>query len=1019
MRRVFKFDVLASGLSSRASNVVPGSTRSPTRPAATQPPTSSTAAAPSAPSQPISALLQKRHTQAPPTTPATSEGKQQKKTNFRKNQHGAKGAKAPHGIYKPPVPAAPEGVIATVNRAKDEKKHERQRAAIAARYGADDASLLASSVAQKTPPSQSVQARVGTAGINLPKVGPAAIAAKNAAAAAAAAAASDKAPARGGFAARIKRQQDEAAAAAAAAKQKAKETNGGVDVVEDDDDDDELDDADDDDDVDADDDDNVVAGDVATQPTRRVQSGAALAAAAVAAASAPRVKPQAVDGEDGAPVHRSRTEQTEQYLKRQQSIVQNKKKQSQARRAAQNKSSQPKAMTMPSQPTAKSLANAMQCRTVDVLKTMIKLGESPLSSEEPLVVELAEMIASDRGFEILEAAPIPASQLLEARPQPPPEVYATLPRRPPVVCIVGHIDHGKTTLLDRLRKSRIAAGEAGGITQAIGSFTIQLSGGERCTFIDTPGHVAFQTMRARGVNVTDVALLVVAADAGIQEQTLQALATVRESSSCKLIVVVTKCDLPEVKPERVALEFTKHGVNAESLGGDVPFVMVSAKLDTGMDELEQQLLLTAEELNLRADLETGAAEAVVLEAETDTSTGSAASVVVRRGTLSVGDVFVCGTTVGRVRALIDDKAAAIKSTTPGSAVILSGFRELPAAGDEVFVVESERVARRYAEVRQHLRAQADMSKRHHEAALAAAERRRSRIEMLQNEASQLSARNVNSSNVDELSYDMQRFKSEQQQKSRAAAREALENEYPKSMVLMLKAQTVGALEALTLAVEGLPDDDDVEISISQSSVGELNDGDVENAVAIGAVVVLYGVSEPSARARLALQQHEVTVISSPIIYRLLDSIKDEGAKLLRPVETVTLVGRALIQKLFVIDANSSRSTTIAGSRVVNGIIKQASHVRVVKQGEAGLEANQFVLGATVPMNTLKTARLGRIRTLRHLKEAVKEVKKDTECGIDLQGVGDFSEGDFIDCFAVEYKKRAWGDEAAPPPIFEK
>jgi translation initiation factor IF-2 len=588
-----------------------------------------------------------------------------------------------------------------------------------------------------------------------------------------------------------------------------------------------------------------------------------------------------------------------------------------------------------------------------------------------------------------------------------------------VVCIVGHIDHGKTTLLDRLRNSRVAAGEAGGITQAIGSFSIALSSGEPVTFIDTPGHVAFQTMRERGVNVTDIALLVVAADAGIQEQTLQALATVRESANCRLIVVVTKCDLPEVKPERVALEFTKHNVNAESFGGDVPFVHVSAKTGAGLEELEQQLLVTADELDLRADVESGSAEAVVLEANNDPTQGAAAAVVVRRGELAVGDVFVCGTTVGRVRALVGDNAKAVKSARPGSAVLLSGFRELPSAGDEVFVVESERVARRYAEARTHARAQADMSKRHHDAALLAAERRRMRIEMLQNEAAQLNARAINSANIDELTVGILRYQTTLREKSLAAKRSAEENEYPKSLVLMLKAQSVGALEALTLAVQGLPEDDDVEVSIAQSSVGDVSDGDVESAVAIGAVMVLYGVPDPSARARAMLEQNQVTIISSPIIYRLLDSIKDEGAKLLRPVETVTMIGRALIQKLFVIDANSSRATTIAGCRVVSGTVKQGAHVRIVKQGEANIEANAFSLNGEVPTSKLKEARVGRVRTLRHLKEAVKEIKKDTECGIDVQGVGDFGEGDFIDCLAVEYKKRAWGTPAAPPPIFDK
>jgi translation initiation factor IF-2 len=758
----------------------------------------------------------------------------------------------------------------------------------------------------------------------------------------------------------------------------------------------------------------------------RIRKEAALPSAAEAADAAGAIGGGAVAGEGGdegaaepttAARGRSRESTAEFHLKRQQSVSQNKKKQSAARRAAKDRFlDKEKVMLMPAQPTAKSLASAMQCRTVDVLKTMIRMGEQPISGDEPLVVELAQMIGEDSGFEVrFEAAP--TAQLLQPRARPAPEAYRLLPRRPPVVAIVGHIDHGKTTLLDRFRRSSLAAAEAGGITQAIGSFSLSLAGGESVTFIDTPGHMAFQLMRERGVDVTDVALLVVALDAGIQEQTLQALATLRQYDA-KFIVVVNKCDIEYGKADRLVAEFTKHGVNAESLGGDVPFAFVSAKTGLGMDELEQQLLVCAEELDLRADHERGSAEAVVLEAHQDTGVGVRASIVVRRGTLAVGDVFVCGTTTGRVRSLLDDKGQTVSQALPGRAVELFGFRDLPSASDQVFVVADERAARRFAEARMHVRQYEDMQARHKEAALLAAERRRERVAFLQSEIGLLNARRIHTSNLDELSTSLMNTLHLRTQSLYGTPGDA-DAEYPKPLVLLCKAKTAGALEALTLLVQSMPQDDDVTISIAQSGVGDVNDGDVDSAAAIGATIVLYGVPEPTARVRQLLTQHSIDVLSSPIIYQLLDKIKALGSKLLRPVEKVTFVGRARILKLFVIDANSSRATTIAGCRVVSGVVKQGAHVRVVKAAEVQGADSAPTLNSVVSQATLleHQNRLGRIRTLRHLKDTVKEVKKDTECGIDLQNVGDFAEGDFIDCYAVEMTKRAWGEPPAPPPIF--
>ena len=270
-------------------------------------------------------------------------------------------------------------------------------------------------------------------------------------------------------------------------------------------------------------------------------------------------------------------------------------------------------VTLPQYPTAKSLASVFKCRTIDVLKTMIKLGETPLGGDEPLPMELAEMIAESRN--IVARVPEQVVDRLTPRPRPPPDEYAKLPRRTGIGCILGHINHGKTTLLDKLRHSRRAEQEAGGITQDIAAFTVRLPEmNEYVTFVDTPGHASFGHMRERGATLTDFALLVVSAVDGVQPLTVEAINTLHEHN-LPFIVVVTKCNARGAQPDAVAVALTRHNVVSESLGGDVPIVHVSVLEEQGLDALETQLYMTLEQLDLRADRDPRSAEAIVVESE--------------------------------------------------------------------------------------------------------------------------------------------------------------------------------------------------------------------------------------------------------------------------------------------------------------------------------------------------------------------------------------------------------------------
>ena len=364
------------------------------------------------------------------------------------------------------------------------------------------------------------------------------------------------------------------------------------------------------------------------------------------------------------------------------------------RQAKQVRSSDARTVQISDNISVKDLGDAMGVRLVDLIKAVIKLGEEPKTVEHTLSIDTAELLVLE--FNMTPVLPEGAESIQLSRTFTSEE-YAQLPLRSPIVSVMGHVDHGKTSLLDYLRQTSVAAGEAGGITQSIAAFEISRPGLGKMCFIDTPGHKAFSAMRERGARATDIVILVVDACDGLMPQSLEVIQHAR-NSQVPLIIAVNKCDLPEAEPEKVLYQLAGQGIVVESLGGDVMSVNISAKTGMNIDELEKSVSLLAEMMELRAP-DSGPAEGVVVESRKDKGLGPVASVVVTAGKLAVGDFLVAGTQWGKVRIIRDCKGETVKTTGPSSVVELIGFRGLPTAGDEINVTATERLATSISERR--------------------------------------------------------------------------------------------------------------------------------------------------------------------------------------------------------------------------------------------------------------------------------------------------------------------------------
>ncbi|WP_159289121.1 translation initiation factor IF-2 [Methylosinus sporium] len=524
---------------------------------------------------------------------------------------------------------------------------------------------------------------------------------------------------------------------------------------------------------------------------------------------------------------------------------------------------------LPETITIQELANRMSERGVDVIRLLMKQGALHKITDV-IDADTAQLVAEELGHTVKRVAESDVEEGLFDTP----DADSELEQRPPVVTIMGHVDHGKTSLLDAIRHANVVAGEAGGITQHIGAYQVRAPNGAPITFIDTPGHAAFTAMRARGAKVTDIVILVVAADDGVMPQTIEAIHHAK-AAEVPIIVAINKIDKPDAKPERVRTELLQHEVQTETFGGDTLEVEVSAKEKLNLDKLLDAITLQSEVLDLKANPERSA-EGTVIEARLDKGRGPVATVLVQRGTLEVGDIIVAGSQWGRVRALLDDKGVVVQTAGPSFPVEILGFSGTPEAGDRVAVVETEARAREITEYRER--------QRRDKLAARGGGARTSLTDMM----SQL----------------------------KTAGRK----EFP----LVIKGDVQGSVEAIVAALDKLGTDE-VGARVVHAGVGGISESDIALAEASNAVVIGFNVRAHK-EAREASERGGIEIRYYNIIYNLVDDVKAAMSGLLAPTLRETMLGNAQILEVFDI----SKVGKVAGCRVTDGSVERGANVRLIR-----------------------------------------------------------------------------------------
>ncbi|MCX6375286.1 MAG: translation initiation factor IF-2 [Armatimonadetes bacterium] len=606
---------------------------------------------------------------------------------------------------------------------------------------------------------------------------------------------------------------------------------------------------------------------------------------------------------------------------------------------------EPPPITLPAQVTVRQLAELLGVPTAEIQKALVKQG-ALVAVNQVVSPDLAQKATVSLGYKV--AVPEPpkveepkptAKEEAHAekpaepkpKPEPPPELQPKpkrIPRpedlvpRPPVVTILGHVDHGKTTLLDAIRNSNVVDQEFGGITQHIGAYQVEIKG-KKITFLDTPGHEAFTAMRARGAQVTDIAVLIVAADDGVMPQTIEALDHAR-AAGVQIIVAINKIDKPDANPERTKQQLAEQNLLVEEWGGDTVSVGVSAKTREHLDDLLDMILLVAELAELKAD-PTGPAEATVVEAQLDKGKGPIATVLVSSGMLKQGDVVVVGQSFGRIKAMLDDHSKRIQEAGPATPVEIVGLSSVPLAGDKLEVAENEKEARQLAEAR--------------------------------------------------TAYERSEKFASTQRITLADLYKQLQEGTVKDLNLILKADVQGSAEAIRQSLERLSTDE-VRVNLIHSGVGNIGESDILLASASNAVVIGFNVKVDN-QAKQAAEAERIDVRTYKVIYELLDEVKAAMEGLLEPDLVESVVGHAEVRQLF----RLPRGGSIAGCYVTDGQIERNSQARVLRGGE--------------------TVHTGKVSSLRHVKEDVREMGAGFECGIMVDGFTDFQVGDIVEAFTIQ------------------
>ena len=572
-------------------------------------------------------------------------------------------------------------------------------------------------------------------------------------------------------------------------------------------------------------------------------------------------------------------------------------------------------VTIPEMISVADLANKMNVKAAMAIKHLMKLGIMA-TINQTIDQDTAAILVEEMGHTpIMQSDDDFEKEMLAEVTED--EVHPELPRAP-IVTIMGHVDHGKTSLLDYIRKTRVAAGEAGGITQHIGAYQVKTDHGS-VTFLDTPGHAAFTAMRARGADVTDVVIIVVAADDGVMPQTKEAIEHAR-AANVPIIVAMNKMDKEGANPDKVMQELSVLNVLAEEWGGDVQFLKISAKTGQGVDELIESLIVQTEILELHAPV-AGAASGIVIESRLDKGRGAVATILVQRGTLENGQMVLCGHEYGRVRAMFNENGKAIKSAGPCEPVEILGLSGTPNAGDEFLVVQNERVAKDLAKHREDRK----RLKRHAEQATS-------------------------------LEDVFNRMKAGEQA----------------SLNLVLKTDVQGSLEALRASLLDLSNDE-VEVKVVYGGVGGINEGDVNLAIASGAILMGFNV-RADATSRRMIEERGVDLHYYSIIYEAIDEVKKSISGMLAPEIKEQFMGLAEVRDVF----KSPKFGAVAGCMVLDGSVKRNLPIRVLRDNVVVYE--------------------GALESLRRFKDDVNEVKMGMECGIGVKNYNDVRTGDQIEVF---------------------
>ena len=575
--------------------------------------------------------------------------------------------------------------------------------------------------------------------------------------------------------------------------------------------------------------------------------------------------------------------------------------------------------------TVAELAKKIKREPAEIIKKLFLLGVMA-TLNQGLSKDAIELLAADYGMDAEEKIEKDISDLDVYFEEAAAESEESTVR-PPVVTIMGHVDHGKTTLLDQLRNSSVVAGEAGGITQHIGAYQIKIDG-KPITFLDTPGHAAFTTMRARGADITDITVIVVAADDGVMPQTIEAINHAK-AADVPIIVAVNKIDKPAANPGRVMQELSDLGLVPEAWGGDTIFVEISAKFNQNIEELLEMILLVAEVQELKAN-PNRLALGTVIEARLDKTKGPIATLLVQEGTLKVGDPIVVGNTFGRVRVMVNDQGRRVKTALPATPVEITGLNASPQAGDRFVVFEDEKTARSAGEERA----------------------KRALIEQ-RNASSRITLDNLFST---------------------------LKEGELKEVNVIIKADVQGSVEALASSLQKI-EVEGVRVKIIHTAVGAINESDITLATASNAIIIGFNV-RPTPQAKIQAESDQVDIRLHRIIYNVIDEIETAMKGMLDPEFEENITGQAVVRETYTV----SKLGTIAGSYVLEGVVKRSSSVRLIRDNIVIYE--------------------GELASLKRFKDDAKEVKLGFECGIMIEGYNDIKVDDIIEAYEmVEIKRK--------------